>query len=93
MSRSIADYLVQENNYEDEYKRNFSDYLSSDSESTTSVVSEDCVNDLRLKNMRKKKVEKLYAEFITEAHSLGLLAKVNFFHFCNLIKEVELLES
>jgi hypothetical protein len=92
MSRSIADYLVQENNYEDEYKRNFSDYLSSDSESTTSVP-DDFVNDLRLKNMRKKKVEKLYTEFITEAHSLGLLAKVNFFHFCNLIKEVELLES
>lgn len=90
MSRSIADYLVQENYYEDEYKRNFSDYFSSDSESSCSSIED--VNDFKQKQKRLARVELFYNEFVAVCRSWGFLQNATLYDFCKLIGEAGLLD-
>lgn len=91
MSRSVADFLVKENEFEIEYKKNFSDHFSSDIDSEASVdsFSIQMENKLYLQN-RKKKVYQLFCELKQQCNSMGLLQKVNFFDFCLFINEVHL---
>jgi hypothetical protein len=92
MSRSIADFLVQENNYEDEYKRNFSDYFTSDSESTHSIF-DDPVREYQEKQHRLERARKFYNEFILVSRSYGFLNNATLYDFCKLIGQEDVFDQ
>lgn len=87
MSRSVADFLYEETEFEIEYKKIFSDKVIDDNLLENNYdynLSE--AEKIRFENSQKeKKLLKLFNEFKNESNKFGFLFKLNFLDFCEFV--------
>lgn len=90
MSRSVADYLVKEDEFEKEYKKNFCDKIVDENENSPhNMLEEEYQKELEdeQKNLKINKLYKYFLEIKKECVNMGYLQNMSFLNFCNLIGE------
>lgn len=93
MSRSVADYLVKEHEYENEYKKNFYDKVLDDSENS---AEDDYFNEIDESIQNNIKINKLHNYFLDMKNNclkMGYLQNMSFYDFCCLIGEKNLFKK
>jgi hypothetical protein len=97
MSRSVADYLVKEHEYENEYKKNFYDKVLDDSENSASNnLEDDYFNEIDESIQNNIKINKLHNYFLDMKNNclkMGYLQNMSFYDFCCLIGEKNLFKK
>lgn len=90
MSRSVADFLYEESEFEKEYKNIFSDKVEEESSAADIELENQIIENEKQRTLNLKKqrnLQKLFTEFKNESNKFGFLLKLNFFDFCEFVGE------
>ncbi len=95
MSRNIADYLYEEIQFDEEYKKNFSDKIIEVDENEVKKEEYRQLEEYRQQMKMEEEYQKYFDMFYnmkSDLNEYGICSKLNYIQFLKLIRKTDLIK-